>query len=105
LQTVQFSQITIALNRLLNAVLKKPSDSAASQSWEQWFWPSGGSGPGSGERICIQLPRNPNNRDIEKALGQGNPVLVKVLLSSGAPHWVLLVGRDQKECLAIIPLR
>jgi hypothetical protein len=44
------------------------------------------------------------NRDIETALGEGNPVLVKVLLSSGVQHWVLLVGRDQKDYLMKDPL-
>ena len=56
------------------------------------------------EQVRVDLPQNPSHRDIEGALGAGNPVLVKVILKSGAQHWVLLVGRDQKEYLMKNPL-
>ncbi len=56
------------------------------------------------EQVRVDLPQNPSHRDIESALGAGNPVLVKVILRSGAQHWVLLVGRDQKEYLMKNPL-
>jgi hypothetical protein len=58
----------------------------------------------SGERLRVDLPQKPSNRDVEAALGAGNPVLVKVVLRSGVQHWVLLVGRDQKEYLMKDPL-
>ena len=43
-------------------------------------------------------------RDIDDALAKGDPVLVKVILHSGAQHWVLLVGRDQTDYLIKNPL-
>ena len=58
----------------------------------------------SSEQVRVELPRNPSNQDIERALAEGSPVLVKVILRSGAQHWVLLVGRNQKEYLMKNPL-
>ncbi len=54
--------------------------------------------------VSIVIPEIPTNEDIEGALDEGNPVLVKVLLKSGVHHWVLLVGRDQQEYLMKDPL-
>lgn len=56
------------------------------------------------DRVRVMLPQNPSYRDIDAALAEGNPVLVKVLLRSGVQHWVLIVGRDQKEYLIKDPL-
>jgi hypothetical protein len=56
------------------------------------------------ERVQVVLPQNPSHRDIEAALAGGNPVLVKVILKSGAQHWVVLVGRDEREYLMKDPL-
>jgi ABC-type bacteriocin/lantibiotic exporter with double-glycine peptidase domain len=56
------------------------------------------------ERVRVILPQNPSHRDIDTALAEGSPVLVKVVLRSGVQHWVLLVGRDQKEYLMKDPL-
>ena len=53
----------------------------------------------------IVVPDAPSHRDIDDALRKGNPVLVKVLLSPGVNHWVLLVGRDGHEYLIKDPLR
>ena len=53
----------------------------------------------------IAIPNSPTHRDIDDALRKGNPVLVKVLLSPGVNHWVLLVGRDGREYLMKDPLR
>ncbi len=53
----------------------------------------------------IAVPNAPTHRDIDDALRKGNPVLVKVLLSPGVNHWVLLVGRDGHEYLMKDPLR
>lgn len=58
----------------------------------------------TGEEVHVELPQKPSNKDIEKALDQGNPVLVKVVLRSGVQHWVLVVGRDGKEYLMKDPL-
>jgi len=56
------------------------------------------------EHVRVELPQQPSHRDIDAALAGGNPVLVKVVLRSGFQHWVLLVGRDQKEYLMKDPL-
>jgi hypothetical protein len=55
-------------------------------------------------KIDVQIPRHATHGDIDTALTAGNPVLVKVLFSPGVPHWVLIVGRDQKEYLIKDPL-
>ena len=55
-------------------------------------------------RVEVVLPKNPSHRDINAALDRGDPVLVKVILRSGAQHWVLLVGRDQNDYLMKDPL-
>jgi len=47
----------------------------------------------------VILPQQPSHRDINAALAEGSPVLVKVILRSGVQHWVLFVGRDQREYL------
>jgi hypothetical protein len=56
------------------------------------------------ERLRVMLPQDPTHRDIDAALAEGSPVLVKVVLRSGVQHWVLLVGRDQREYLMKDPL-
>lgn len=58
----------------------------------------------SNERVKIELPANPTHQDIETALANGDPVLVKVPLRSGIQHWVLLVGREGNEYLMKDPL-
>jgi hypothetical protein len=58
----------------------------------------------SGGKTAVELPQNPTHRDIDSALGAGNPVLVKVILPNGFQHWVLIVGREQKEYLMKDPL-
>jgi len=56
------------------------------------------------ERVRVILPEDPSHRDIDVALAEGSPVLIKVVLPSAVQHWVLLVGRDQKEYLMKDPL-
>jgi Peptidase C39 family len=58
----------------------------------------------SAERVTVEIPQNPSHRDIDSALAEGNPVLVKVVLRSAVQHWVLLVGRDQQEYLMKDPM-
>ncbi|MBN1513901.1 MAG: C39 family peptidase [Phycisphaerae bacterium] len=83
----------------LNRKLKE-ADAYTERGWVKWKAVT----RVTGNRVRIELPRNPSNRDIEAALAEGNPVLVKIILSSGAPHWVLLVGRDGHEYLMKDPL-
>jgi hypothetical protein len=48
--------------------------------------------------------QNPTHRDIESALVNGQPVLVKVTPPKMLQHWVLLVGREGNEFLMKDPL-
>lgn len=83
----------------LNRKLKE-ADGYTYRGWVKWD----ALRKASGGRVRVDLPPNPSNADIERALDGGDPVLVKVLLRSGVQHWVLLVGRDQKEYLMKDPL-
>lgn len=56
------------------------------------------------ERVRVIIPQSPSHLDIDAALAESSPVLVKVILRTGVQHWVLLVGRDQKEYLMKDPL-
>jgi hypothetical protein len=58
----------------------------------------------SGGKLRVELPVRPTTQNIDDALAKGDPVLVKVILHSGAQHWVLLVGRDQTDYLIKNPL-
>ena len=98
--SMALAQYGITLDPLdLNRKLKE-ADGYTYRGWVKWD----ALRRVSGEQVRIELPQSPSNRDIEVALGGGNPVLVKVVLKSGAQHWVLLVGRDQKEYLMKDPL-
>lgn len=55
-------------------------------------------------KVQVELPPKPTNLLIEQALAQGDPILVKIILRSGFPHWVLLVGRDGVDYLMKDPL-
>jgi hypothetical protein len=83
------------LNRKLKA-----SDGYTYRGWVKWD----ALRRVTAERVRVILPQNPSHQDIDAALAEGSPVLVKVVLRSGVQHWVLLVGRDQKEYLMKDPL-
>ena len=51
------------------------------------------------KRVRIEIPRWPMQSDINSALRDGCPVIVKVLLADTIPHWVLLVGREGNDYL------
>jgi hypothetical protein len=55
-------------------------------------------------QVQVELPQQPTHDDINRALADGAPVLVKVILRSGVQHWVLLVGRDREDYLMKDPL-
>lgn len=98
--SMAFAHHGVSLDPLqLNRKLKE-ADGYTSRGWVKWD----AIRRVSGQRLRVELTQSPSNRKIEKALGDGNPVLVKILLRSRAQHWVLLVGRDQKEYLMKDPL-
>ncbi|MBN8248217.1 MAG: hypothetical protein J0L84_12330 [Verrucomicrobia bacterium] len=84
-----------ALNRML-----KDHDGYTYRGWVKW----GAVNRITDGRIEVWLPQHPSHQVINAALAEGNPVLVKVILRSGFQHWVMLVGRDQREYLMKDPL-
>lgn len=54
-------------------------------------------------KIIIETPY-PNHRDIDDALEEGNPVIVRVMIGAAIPHWVLIVGKRGTEYLMNDPL-
>ncbi len=54
--------------------------------------------------VKVNVLKHPTYNAIDSALANGNPCMVKVLLSSGAQHWVLIVGRDGADYLIKDPL-
>ncbi len=83
------------LNRRLKAV-----GGYTSRGWVRWE----SVGEITGAKVRVDIQTNPSHRELQDALKAGNPVLVKVLLSSAVQHWVLLVGCDQREYLMKDPL-
>ncbi|MCK4766597.1 MAG: C39 family peptidase [Candidatus Aminicenantes bacterium] len=55
-------------------------------------------------RIKIEVPCFPTYSRIDRSLKSGIPVLVKVMLRKSVPHWVLIVGKDNREYLIKDPL-
>ncbi len=83
------------LNRHLKAV-----DGYTAKGWVHW--PAIESATGG--RARAEILWKPTNRDIEQALADGNPVIVKVAPPPMVQHWVLLVGREGQEYLMRDPL-
>lgn len=83
----------------LNRKLKE-SNGFTEQGWIKWD----AVGEATARRARVDVPRQPTHDDIDGALAAGCPVLVKVLLRPGVQHWVLLVGRDQRDYLMKDPL-
>lgn len=55
-------------------------------------------------KVKVRIPARANYTDIDSALQNGNPCMVKILLGSGEQHWVLIVGRDQFDYLVKDPM-
>ena len=83
------------LNRQLKAV-----DGYTEKGW--LYWPA--IERATGGRARAEILWKPTNRDIEQALADGNPVIVKVAPPPMTQHWVLLVGREGREYLMRDPL-
>jgi len=84
-----------ALNRTLTRL-----DGFTPRGWVKWEVCE----PASGGKARVHIPDNPTAGDILGALRSGNPVIVKVMLRSGAPHWVLVVGWQGKDYRVKDPL-
>ncbi|MHB0981190.1 MAG: C39 family peptidase [Thermoleophilia bacterium] len=53
--------------------------------------------------VRIELPE-PGYEVIDAELTDGRPVIVKIMLGETVPHWVLIVGKQGQEYLAMDPL-
>ena len=58
----------------------------------------------SGGRLVLDYFGEPDVAVIERALDAGRPAIVKVVLPGGAPHWVVVVGREGGQYLVNDPL-
>ncbi|MCZ7664240.1 MAG: C39 family peptidase [Thermoleophilia bacterium] len=57
----------------------------------------------TGGAVGIGLPA-PNPEVIDTELREGRPVIVKIMLGETVPHWLLVVGKEGSEYLAMDPL-
>ena len=48
-------------------------------------------------KVAVEIIPKPTHADLDAALKQRRPVLVKVLIRHVIPHWVLLVGKEGQE--------
>ena len=55
-------------------------------------------------KVAVELPPKPTHADLDSALKQRRPVLVKILIRHVVPHWVLIVGKEDQEYLMRDPL-
>jgi len=58
----------------------------------------------TGGRLLLDYAGEGDGARIDRALAAGRPVLVKVMLEGGIPHWVLVVGTEGREYLVNDPL-
>ena len=55
-------------------------------------------------KVAVEIIPKPTHADLDSALKQRRPVLVKVLIRHVVPHWVLIVGKEGLEYLMRDPL-
>ena len=84
-----------ALNRELTRL-----DGFTPRGWVKWEALE----PASGGKARVRIPDEPTSDNILDALRARNPVIVKVMLRSGVPHWVLVVGWRGTDYLVRDPL-
>jgi len=58
----------------------------------------------TGGRLMVDVSPRRDYATIDRALREGNPVLVRVLLDGGVVHWVVIVGKDGYDYLMKDPL-
>ncbi len=67
----------------------------------QVIWSAVGDITGGAVRIELREPRY---EVMDAELTDGRPVIVKIMLGETVPHWVLIVGKQGQEYLAMDPL-
>ena len=60
--------------------------------------------PATGGAVDVAVHAQPTHEAMDAALERGELPVVKFFLPSGAPHWVLVVGKDGEEYLIQDPL-
>ena len=55
-------------------------------------------------RVAVRVLDKPTHADIDAALRDGRPVLVKVFINHVIPHWVLVAGKEGTQYLMRDPL-
>ena len=55
-------------------------------------------------KVAVEIIPKPTHADLDSALRQRRPVLVKVLIRHVIPHWVLIIGKEGQEYLMRDPL-
>jgi len=72
-------------------------------TWSGWLkW--NGVKTMTGGKVVVRILSKPTHRDIDDALEHREPVMVKVLIRGVVPHWVLIVGKQEREYLIRDPL-
>ena len=84
-----------ALNRRLGA-----EGGYTRQAWVIWEKVSAA----TGGAIEVTVHERPEHSIIDGALERGELPVVKLILPSGAPHWVLIVGKEGEDYLIKDPL-
>lgn len=85
--------------RELNDQLKS-NDGYTWRGWVKWHAIS----TITKDKIAVEAIEKPTHADIDTALRNGYPVIVKLLLNGTIPHWVLIVGKRGTEYLMRDPL-
>jgi hypothetical protein len=83
------------LNRKLGA-----SGGYTRDAWVVWDKVSAA----TGDAIGVTVHARPEHATLDEALERGELPVVKFILPSGAPHWVLVVGKDGLDYLVKDPL-
>jgi hypothetical protein len=72
-------------------------------TWRGWLKWGAVSAVAEG-KVSVAIVPKPTHADIDGALKQSQPVMVKVLINRVVPHWVLIVGKTGQEYLIHDPL-
>lgn len=83
----------------LNDYLKS-HDGYTGRGWLKWEV----SAAFAAGRVAFAHEGGADHGRIDACLARGDPVIVKVMLAGGVPHWVLVVGKEGTEYLVNDPL-
>ncbi|CAA6812225.1 MAG: Unknown protein [uncultured Sulfurovum sp.] len=97
--SMNFSYYDIDINpKVLNQKLKE-ANGYTNRGWLIWNKLL----PISNNKLVVSFPTL-SHKNIEKYLLEKKPVLTKVFIHKIIPHWILIVGKKDKEYLMLDPL-